>query len=176
MFRTLLPAIGLGLALALPTPLLADNAAGFHRAATATEKALDGVVTLAERDIDLVRYALAFPAVGKIKDKGYSAVVSQALFKAIGEAEKKQVAKICGGVDRSDMVCGMDFNPITCSQESPGKPYLYKTVTTAPDRIVIDRRWPEGGADTSRYRLVLQGGRWLVDGIRCGDGTKFNMP
>ena len=164
-----------GLCLALPAPATADTA-GFHHAGSPAEKALDAVIALAERDGDLTQYALGFLSAGKPADKGYSKLVSQALFKAIGEAEKRAVASTCGGVYRSDEVCGLEFVPFTCAQDGPGKPYLYKTVTAAPDRAVIDQRWPEGKTETTRYRLVLQGGRWLVDGIDCGDGTKFNMP
>jgi hypothetical protein len=134
------------------------------------------VLAVAERDADFTLYAFRAswftpgPA-----DRGYAKLATAALLKAIGDEEKRQVDANCGGKYSDQEICGQDFDPFTCAQDGPGKPYLYKTTATAADAATIGMRWPEGREDTLRYRMVKRDGRWLLDGIDCGS-IRYHMP
>ncbi|MGI4811194.1 MAG: hypothetical protein ACRYF2_24200, partial [Janthinobacterium lividum] len=107
----------------------------------------------------------------------YRTMLTTALLEAITLAERQAVRRTCGGRYRAGEVCGLDFMPITCAQDS-GSTYLYRTDKATPVTVLTARRWPGTANPTAAdgfYRLVRQRGNWLLDGIRCASGTDFNM-
>ncbi|MCR0985080.1 hypothetical protein [Roseomonas populi] len=106
----------------------------------------------------------------------YTTLLTPALIAAIARTERTLLRRNCGGRYRPDEVCGLDFVPVTCAQESNGT-YLYRTQVTRPGEAIIAYRWPgEGRSAAATYRLLHRGGSWRIDGIRCGEGLpSFNL-
>ncbi len=158
---------------ALPASALAA-APAFHVAATAPEKALDGIIRLSERDPDFFTYITRWSWSGKPKDKGYSKLLTTPLLKAIANEEKRLVKENCGGKYISGDLCGHGASPISCTQDMSDGQYLYKTAPVNTNTVQITYRWPEITQDVATYRLVFDQGRWTLDGISCTNGSQYN--
>ena len=151
--------------------------AGPHAAATPPEKALEAVIGLADRDDGFIEYVTRASWSGKPADKGYSKLLTKPLLAAIGAEEKRLVKANCGGKYIEGELCGHAFVPLTCSQDSlDGGHYLYRTLKSEAKTALVAYRWPSGSEDIASYRMILSGGRWLLDGIDCRGGTKYHMP
>ena len=92
---------------------------------------------------------------------------------SIRKAERALVQQDCGGKYRKDEVCGMDFDPITCSQDSSPN-YLYHTILDLGPKVVIEYAWPNENKSAAVYTLVKQQDGWRIDGITCATGDKYN--
>ena len=148
-----------------------------HPAASAPEKALEAAIRLADQDSGFFEYVTRASWHGKPADKGYSKLVTKALVAAIGAEEKRLVKANCGGKYIEGDLCGHGSAPLTCSQDSlDGSHYLYRTLKSEPTVALLAYRWPSGNTDIATYRMVLAGGRWMVDGVDCRGAVKYHMP
>ena len=155
----------------------------FHPPRTEAERALDAILHRVDADPD------PFPnflngrgrrGFGPTVDCG--ALLMPALIAAIAAiaamvgAEQTLLRRNCGRRDRPDEVCGLDFVPLPCAQDS-NETYLYRTQVTRSDEAIVAYRWPGEGRDpAATYRLLRRGAVWRIDGIRCGEGMPaFNQ-
>ena len=99
---------------------------------------------------------------------------SSALIAAIRAEEKAAVQRDCGGHYAKSEICGLDYSPITCAQDS-NTTYVYRTEVDQGDEAIIAYAWGKDDKPAATYRLVRQAGQWKIDGIRCDTGASFNF-
>lgn len=153
----------------------------FHAAQSAAEQALGRILKADEKPPESVDptggVAGHRPRTTPPPGAPYLKYLTTPLATAILVAEARQVKANCGGVYKSDEVCGMDSDPIVCAQDFPDH-YLFRTTQSGPIGVVIEAAWPpDPGAQPTRsgaYRLTLSGGVWKIDGIACAGADGFN--
>ena len=145
-----------------------------HPPTTTAERALDGI--LKHADYDANQLDNLFGGRGQKNfhaTADYSKVLTAPLLAAITAEQKAMVKADCGGEYKKGELCGMDSSPITCAQDMSDS-YLYRTESSADDRVEIAYYWPGTRKPVATYRLVRQAETWKIDGIRCTDGDAFN--
>jgi hypothetical protein len=155
------------------TPAAASKAqpAHYHAPQTEAEQALDKVIHL-----DMTVTCGLWPALTKATGQ-YATLFTPQLSHAVANADQKLVQLNCGG-DPTKGVCGLDYDPLTCAQDYPPAPILYRTISVKEsNEAIIGYAWGTGNTDQGRYRLVKVGGTWKLDGIECPavGNDKFNM-
>jgi hypothetical protein len=160
-----------------PTPSPHD-AKEFHPAKTEAEKKLDAVIRESEKDERMTEVLLGKDSRPSDGTPTYTAYFTPALRISIDQTQKELVKKDCGGQPEAedDVICGIDSNPVSCTQDSDEKPYIYDTLSNDGKTAAIVYRWQDQTVpqDTATYRLVNVNNTWLIDGIDCGD-VKFNV-
>ncbi|WP_445678904.1 hypothetical protein [Radicibacter daui] len=173
----------LGLATLLPLqvgPAFASGAVtvesnNYHTASTAAEAALDNILKQDNADGTLNLFILKRPDRDLSADILFSGLFTPALEAAWAEAETEAVAKQCSGQYDEDYICGLDYSPLLCAQDISEDGYLYQTGHSDGNTALISVRWPWLDQPVATYRIVLQNGKWLLDGVTClPDGTDFN--
>ena len=158
-----------------PTVKPGSSSDGFHPASTPAEQALDRLLALSDKDPDLGRFATGNKERDQSKDTRMAPYFSQGLRDAWAAAEAAAVRRNCGGRQVAGESCGMDINPVTCSQDSSAAGYVYRTENSDGDRTILSYRWPRTTEVIASYRLIRSANRWIVDGITCPNYRKFNM-
>jgi hypothetical protein len=158
-----------------------SSLAGFHAPQTEAERALDTILMATGRDDTALDNLLGGRGKAGFRPTiDYRRFVTDALLRAIRDAEAALVKRDCGGAYREGEICGLDYDPLTCAQDSNPR-YLYRTETQHAGTARIAYAWPGQPAVAATYRLVLRDGRWKLDGIKCnadvdtGQGDTFNM-
>jgi len=149
------------------TPIQAASPAA-HAPQTAAVKALDKVLDVADRDDEVLDDLLHRYPVPPAKRIDYAKWLTADLLASLRAEEKKLVDKDCGGKYREGDICGMDFNPLTCAQDTV-QPMKFRTLSQNADVAVIAR-------DDASYRMVRTASGWKLDGVKCGGDAKFNFP
>jgi hypothetical protein len=137
----------------------------FIEASTEAEKALDKVLHAASKS-GYSLFELDLSKEDSNKETEFTKLFTKEVSKAAFEAEKKSVEEVCGGEYRNDLVCGLNFNPALCSQESNDK-YLYRTLKKEENLAIIEYTWPGEENPRGTYKLVKNNDSWLIDGIKC---------
>ena len=173
------------IALTAGTATAAAAQAAYHAAQSPTEQALERILKADEKPPESVDptggSAGHRPRTSPPAGAPYLKYLTMPLATAILVAEARQVKANCGGVYKSEEVCGMDSDPIVCAQDFPDH-YLFRTIQSGPSLVIVEAAWPpdQSGAQPSpsgAYRLTLTGGVWKIDGIACaGGGDGFNWP
>jgi hypothetical protein len=148
----------------------------FRPPETPAERALDAVLHRANVDPNPLSNLLGGRGEPNFRQTvDYSRFLTPALVAAIAQVERSLVRQNCGGRYRSGEVCGLDFVPLTCAQDS-SETYLYRTQATRPGEAIITYRWTGSDRRTvATYRLLYRKGSWRLDGIRCAEGGReFN--
>lgn len=176
--KTLLAAL---IATALPGAHATADAPSidWHAPATPEEHALDAILKSADRDDDQLDNLLGGRGPGKFRQTfDYRAVLTQRLISAIRRTETKLVKRNCGGNYYDGEICGLDFLPIECTQDT-NDTYLYRTDMQNKSVARIDYAWPSNKwSNTSlvaSYKLVKIADQWKIDGIKCCNSRTFNM-
>lgn len=151
----------------------------WHAPATPEERALDAILKSADRDDNQLDNLLGGRGPGDFhRTFDYRAVLTQRLISAIRRAEAKLVKRNCGGKYFDGEICGLDFLPIECTQDTNDK-YLYRTEIQNKSEAKIDYAWPANKWSTTSlvasYKLVKVADKWKIDGIKCGNSRTFNM-
>ncbi|MBN2752375.1 MAG: hypothetical protein JXQ84_06670 [Rhodospirillaceae bacterium] len=150
---------------------------GFHYPSTSAEQFLDLIITLADSTRGtFADYATSDPRRDVRYDPHYARFITPGLREAISREETQLVKKNCGGKYVDGEICGMDSDPITCTQDIAEEGYLFRTERTKRDMVIVAYRWPESTKIAGVHRLVRAGGVWKLDGIRCDPTMSFNMP
>ena len=152
---------------AMPLPSEAAARAGFHAPKSAAEVALDKIVKTAEGDEFLLDNLLHRYPVAPKKQVDYRSMLTPPLIAAMQAEEKTLVAKDCGGKYLEGELCGMDYSPITCAQDTVA-PYTYKTLDQRGTTVTI-------AGPSATYRMIQANGAWQMDGIKCETGMAFNF-
>jgi hypothetical protein len=137
---------------------------------TPAEMALDKVLKTADRDEEVLDNLLHRYPVAAAKRIDYRQWLTPKLIASLQAEEKKLVAQDCGGKYREGDICGIDYNPLTCAQDTV-RPLSYKTVQQSADTAVI-------AVTGATYRMAHTSAGWQLDGVKCGGGVevKFNFP
>jgi hypothetical protein len=150
-----------------------------HLAATEPERALNATLRIADKDekeFDNLFQGRGDPKFHQTVD--YRQFLTAPLLAAIAAEQRKLLKADCGGKYLEGDECGLDYDPITCAQDTPPH-HLFDTVRADANVAVINETWP-GEKKITTYRMVHRSGHWLIDGIRCADSTpaggRFNMP
>jgi hypothetical protein len=148
--------------------------AAFHAPQTGAERALEKILRRADKDERLLDNLLQGRGARNFKPSvNYETLLTPALIAPIRAQEKALVAKDCKGKYLEGEICGLDYSPITCGQDS-GERYEFRTREAEPRTASIDFRWP-GGKTVATYRLVKADGAWKMDGVSCAGVSRFNM-
>lgn len=162
---------------AYPTAMAAEQppSDGFHWPKTSAELALDGLLLLAEADVDLGWYATGRNTRDAKKDGRFARYFSKKLVTEWRKAEIAELKRNCGGRYVEGDMCGLETHPITCSQSDYPDGYYYRTEQAGQGWAVISYRWPPNSSPLATYRMVKSGHRWIMDGVACRGDLKFNM-
>lgn len=148
--------------------------AAFHAAHTAPQRALEQILKRADKDEHLLDNLLQGRGTNNFKPTvNYQSLLTLGLIEAIRKHEQALVGKDCKGIYLEGEICGLDYSPITCGQDS-GTRYEFRTLQAEPSKAKIDFRW-SGGEIAASYRLVKVDERWKIDGISCTGADAFNM-
>lgn len=150
------------------------NDASFHAPVTPAEKVLDTILARANQDDNLFEFILKRPWYDPAKGSGYENMFSRTLLDEWARAEASMVKESCDGVYREGEICGIDYDPISCSQDPPDA-YTYRTKIASNQRVVIASMAPYSATGAVNYVFVKTNGKWKLDGVDCGDGVKFNI-
>jgi hypothetical protein len=151
------------------------SAESFHPPATAAEKALDQILKRAGKDDDELDNLLGGRGNKSFhRTVDYTAMLTKPLMAAIAAKEQALVQSECGGQYREGDICGLDYSPITCAQDSNDS-HLYRTETSAENYAEVSYDASKDGKAAVTYRLVRETAGWKIDGIRCNDGDLFNF-
>jgi hypothetical protein len=148
-------------------PAIAGSAAA-TAPRTPAETALDKVLKTADRDEEVLDNLLHRYPVAAAKRIDYGKWLTPTLIASLQAEEKKLVAQDCGGKYREGDICGMDYNPLTCAQDTV-RPLSYKTVQQNADTAVI-------AVTGATYRMAHTSAGWQLDGVKCAGEVKFNFP
>ncbi len=134
-----------------------------HPPRSEAEIALSKILKAADADDEILdnlfhRYpASPVPAAKRVD---YGRFLTRAFFAALKEQQKKLVQSDCGGVYREGDICGMDYNPLTCAQDTVGAVSLSTVTSTAGRAVIADAR-------TDRYTMAHEQDGWKLDGVDC---------
>ena len=135
----------------------ARTQAAFHAPQSEPERALEKILRRADRDTQLLDNLLQGRGAKNLRPTfRYESLLTPGLIEAIRVQEKALVTKDCKGRYRDGEICGLDYSPITCGQDSP-KRYEFRTLQAEPNMTKIDFRWP-GGKTAATYRLAKADG------------------
>ncbi|MBF0356483.1 MAG: DUF3828 domain-containing protein [Alphaproteobacteria bacterium] len=149
--------------------------ANFHPATTPAENTLHSIILMAEQEDGLFEFAIKAPWRDRKLDRRFSRFFSSSLQDSWAETEKKEVQKNCEGVYRNGEICGLDINPVTCSQDINNGQYEYKTEKAMSDFALISYKWPQFPEILATYKMIREGNRWRLDGVSCNPQPTFNM-
>lgn len=97
------------------------------------------------------------PAAKSFADKNFSPdMLAQVKSQEIAEIQKN-----CGGVDRSDEICGTDYIPYLCVQDV--LKLSYNTINDSAGKTVIDIRTDNGPKPAATYTII----NGKIAGIKC---------
>ena len=171
------------------------NERTFSAPTTEPEKALHAILQWEMADTELHHFDLGdflrqLPGRDTQRDEVFQSKFTDALVQSIAAADQ------AGGRANCDGVCGVDFDPIVCAQDTLNPPHFYLTASKAkgngwPDNVAAttDRAYVRYRRGAARDRYVhridflmeKQSGRWKIAGICCiggkgYGGSKFNIP
>jgi hypothetical protein len=138
------------------------------------EKALDKILRI--ENVGNIRLGTAYTVDDTLAGNtriNYADIMTPELFGAILEEEQKLVEQNCGGKYREGDICGLDYDPVTCTQDFADH-YLYNTLRMSEDTAQIEYTWPSTDKAVAEYRLIKMDGRWKIDGIQCAGSHGFN--
>ena len=160
----------------------------FHFARSDAEKALAEILRLYTNDSNMFYYVTGRPYYDAKKDTGYARLFTKNLLQSVGKADSDLIKLEPDGKCVEGYLCGLDYDPIFCAQDSSDNGYIYWTTEDDGHKAIIYYLWSWGdktdeffpGSDKTYeskkfYRLIKDDDHWKLDGIDCGDGTKFNM-
>ncbi|MBV8976462.1 MAG: hypothetical protein JO261_10465 [Alphaproteobacteria bacterium] len=142
-------------------------AASAHAPQTDAEKTLDKILRTAEGDeliLDNVLHRFPVPATKRVD---YSKWLTPALIASLQAEQKRLLDQDCGGKYVEGDICGMDYNPLTCAQDTMAV-HAYATLSESGDAVTITRA-------AVAYRMTHTGPGWRLDGIKCKE-LQFNFP
>jgi hypothetical protein len=176
---TLSAAVFTLLAMAATAAIVAETSSheSFHAAQSAPEKTLDEIIRRSNNDQNMLDYALKRPWYDAKKNTGYSRLFTKGFLAALAGVESALVKQDCKGHYVEGEICGIDYNPITCGQDSNGNQHLYQTDGESNEAVTISYLWAanDSRADSPLFRLVKDREAWKLDGVACRNGAKFNM-
>jgi hypothetical protein len=154
---------------------LGGFAEDWHAPSNAPEMALDRILKAADADGALLDNLLAGRGKKGFKPSvDYAGLVTPAFLASVRSVERQLVRENCKG-RYTDGICGLDYSPVSCSQDSSDG-YLYRTLALDAHSAVVRYIWPSDKAEVAEFRLVEAQGTWRLDGVRCLDlKTSFHM-
>ena len=140
------------------------------------EKALDKILKI--ENVGNIRLGTSYLEDGALADNtglNYAEIMTQEIFNTILKEEQNLVDENCGGKYREGEICGLDYDPVTCTQDVVEQ-YLYNTLRMSEEEAHIEYKWPSTSTAVAKYRLIKADGRWKIDGIQCASSHGFNVP
>jgi|GEM_PF-3325832 len=140
----------------------------FHFAENDAEKALDAILLLDNESKDLQDFLLQRKWQKQARVEEFTKLFSPKLLDAWVAEDRILAKKFCGeGFDASQGMCGMDYSPVTCEQES-NDIYKYKTIEVDDKHAVVTYVWPNIGIVGPTYRFIKDAdASWKLDGVKC---------
>lgn len=146
----------------------------FHPADTVAEKALDAILAHSREDDRVNQFLMGLPWYVPTQKDNYQDMFSRALQQDIAAQEAAVVQRDCGGTYRDGELCGLNFDPVSCSQD-PAEAYAYRTLSLISGTAII-RAQALTTTALNTYYLIKDHDHWMIDGIDCGDGVRFHIP
>ena len=147
----------------------------FHAPQSPAEKTLAHILELDSQKNSNI-YPFLTKTFGFYPNIKYERLFTKKFIDAIAKNEERLVQENCDGEYTKGQACGIDINPLTCSQDAPDY-YLYKTIKETDQEAFIVFIWPQDINDTKLnipHRMKKENGVWKLDGINCFEGYRFN--
>ncbi|MGD0191509.1 MAG: hypothetical protein ABSD74_12280 [Rhizomicrobium sp.] len=140
----------------------------FHKARSISEIALDRILKIADADdriLDNLFHRYPDDPVTRSQRVDYSRFLTTELIQLFSREQRKLVQEDCGGVYLKGELCGMDYNPVTCTNGELGAPsYSTKRQTNNSALIMADTG--------NEYTLAQERGVWKLTGVKCQLGRQ----
>lgn len=154
------------------------TAGPFHRPASVSERTLDALLTQKSSeplgDEHLIDFLIDYKGARQAYQKMFGRYFSVAYLDAVAAFERDLVAKNCGGEYVEGDMCGLESSPVNCAQDDPPNGYHYRTEYSAQGTVIILAAWERSGPWTARYRMKMAARGWVIDGVECPLGDRYN--
>lgn len=148
---------------------------GFHPPETEAERAIAKILEL--NSSETYSTSLDYYLIGyrhSPNDAYYATLITKSLRDAVIKAEQAELDENCGGKFIDGELCGMDINPVNCSNDMLDA-YFYRTERQTDDEAIVSYKWPgELNDSAATYRLRKIAGHWMLDAISCTGYISFN--
>lgn len=140
----------------------------FKPATSDPEHALEKLILMMDEEQSFFEFSIRrLHTNSKFNTDHYKGLVTEPLQDAWANAEMKSVQKNCNGQYRDGELCGLSFNPLTCTQDISQKGYVFKTIATSKSQATITYKWVGHEEGIARYRLVHHAQHWKLDSVSC---------
>lgn len=99
----------------------------FHVASTEAERTLDAILALRDDNGSLYEFLTNREGGRENHYKIFFPYFTSELLNSISAAEKKLVKLNCNGKYIDGDLCGIEYNPLNCAQDTPSNGYYYRT-------------------------------------------------
>lgn len=131
------------------------------------EKALDALLMIDNESKDLQDFILQRKWQKQARVEEFTKLFTPKLLNAWVSEDRRLAQQFCGaGFDASQGMCGVDYSPVTCEQESSDV-YKYKTIEMDDKHAIVTYIWPHISIEGPIYRFIKDGEVWKLDGVKC---------
>lgn len=137
---------------------------------SAPQKKLDKILNISWSDGNLIRFLLHRE--GHAKSEKYDKLFTAKLLKTLAYDEKIVVRENCDNQYFPGERCGLDFNPLICSD----KTYIVTNVQVIKENNhEAIYRYESNGRVVATYKMIKRHDEWLLDGVGCPTGKSYNF-
>jgi len=127
--------------------------ATWHAPETNPERALERILKHADSDRDQLDNLLDGRGAKNFRPTvDYLEVLTPPLIATIRREERQRLKDNCGG-SYTEQLCGLNFSPISCTQDY-NDVYLYRTMSEGESTALVSYRWPWIEMPAGTYRLT----------------------
>ena len=142
----------------------AEDRVVYHEASSEEEKALENILRFTETDDEFHDFILKIPGYARNNLKEYQTRFTQSLFDSVAKLERDEIKSKCHFTNPDYATCGLNYRPITCTQEDLATPYLFYTSKKGENDATIQYK---ADYSATTYRMVKKDGNWMLDEVRC---------
>ncbi|OAN50158.1 hypothetical protein A6A04_01740 [Paramagnetospirillum marisnigri] len=166
------------------SPSLGEDATSvtstFHRPHSSPERAVNALLKVEATpplgDSRLHQFLIDYKGGRRLHHKLFGRHFTSAYLDAVAAFERELVVQNCGGEYVEGDMCGLESSPINCAQDVAPHGYWYRTEHSTGDTAIILAAWKRSGPWTARYRMKKESRGWVVDGVECPLGDRYNWP
>ncbi len=149
-----------------------NNASSFHAPATDAEKMIAEILKLDDSSTpSLFHYLTGYPK--PFANDRYATMFTQDFRNSVLSTNHEALKQNCGGKYIEGEICGLDINPVSCTQDKSDD-YFFRTEQQTTHQAIISYAWPENQDASATYRLLKDAKGWKLDAVSCPRYLKFN--
>ena len=163
--------MALGIAAVVWVGMNFTNESPYHRPQNDAEKALDtALVKVGDDPYAFENMHIRPGIVPNASRVDYSPMLTAKLMAQLAADEKRIVERDCNDVYIEGEICGFDYDPILCAQDTENG-YVYMTTHEDATTASIDYSWPMSSGrpekTVAHYDLIKDKSGWKIDAVTC---------